>query len=239
MRGFGAGPGFSLPEVLVAVLLTALLGQMTWSVFSAQRSLWSGMNEQEEMLESWRIVRTVVGFDLRAGVPGRDWESSGDSIPLRAFRGWAIVCDVPDPTTVLVVYEGIRQPDPSKDSLLFVDESGRWTAVRLSSRSPDDTCSAVAGMVGERWIVEGATPFTALLVRYYERGVYSLSGGALRYRRGAGGRQPLTPVRFITPPSQIVPWREGGVLLRVGQPHGRHQDVRVWEQAVWAKERTP
>jgi hypothetical protein len=40
---------------------------------------------------------------------------------------------------------------------------------------------------------EGARPS---LVRLFESGEYHLADGALRYRRGGGGRQPLTPERL-------------------------------------------
>jgi hypothetical protein len=43
----------------------------------------------------------------------------------------------------------------------------------------------------ELWSVDPPVP-GALVVRVFERGSYHVSGGALRYRRGMGGRQPLT-----------------------------------------------
>ncbi len=49
-----------------------------------------------------------------------------------------------------------------------------------------------------------------VLARLFERGSYHVSGAALRYRRGRGGRQPLTPEVFDTPPSGFV--KEGGSL---------------------------
>ena len=45
------------------------------------------------------------------------------------------------------------------------------------------------------WTIE--PPVTgALVARIFERGSYHVVGRALRYRRGLGGRQPLTPNVF-------------------------------------------
>ena len=47
------------------------------------------------------------------------------------------------------------------------------------------------GADSELWTIDPPVP-GALVARIFERGSYHVSGGALRYRRGMGGRQPLT-----------------------------------------------
>jgi hypothetical protein len=74
---------------------------------------------------------------------------------------------------------------------------------------------------------QGGAP-APVLVRLYERGTYYLADGAFRYRRGAGGRQPLTPER-VAPGSGFRPV-VGGVEIRVrvtAQP-GSVSDEFVW-----------
>ena len=79
----------------------------------------------------------------------------------------------------------------------MLDAEGRWRAVDLVSVAAEPSCAGEApfdagvGSVGERWRL-GAAPADPVLLRLFETGSYHLSGGALRYRRGSGGRQPLT-----------------------------------------------
>ena len=82
----------------------------------------------------------------------------------------------------------------------------------------------------ELWEVE-PLPGGALFGRVYERGSYHLTLGALRYRRGGGGRQPLTPLRVAEgsleagegPRVGLLwtlllsdPWRDGDTLAWSG-----------------------
>lgn len=63
---------------------------------------------------------------------------------------------------------------------------------------------ARSGRGWDLWTVSDSVPAGLILVRYFERGSYHLSGDALRYRRGRAGRQPLTPETLRIPESRFV-----------------------------------
>jgi type II secretory pathway component PulJ len=190
------GGGFTLLESLVVVLLSALLVQGGWAVFA---TLWRGGERVGEISEGLETVRTVAWLleeEVSGGLPGRDWwPGGGDTLPLRAYRGLALVDGRDAAGQVLVCYRGIRNPNPEKDSVLFLGGDGSWRPHALLSRVRGDA-GCMGGGEGWRevWRVE-PEPGETVLGRVFERGSYHLTGGAFRYRRGAGGRQPLTPLR--------------------------------------------
>lgn len=191
--------GFSVLETLVALLLSALLVQSAWSLLRLQSRVARRSEEAADRLETVRIARHVLEGELRAGVRGRDWSDPvDDTLGLRAFRGLAVSCGARDSSgRVPVRVIGIRTPDPTKDSLLLLLPDGGWRVVSLDGAGADTSVKGVCppagpGWTGERWTIDG---FGAafVLARFFERGSYHLADGALRYRRGRGGRQPLVP----------------------------------------------
>jgi hypothetical protein len=142
-----------------------------------------------------RVGRHVLRRELRHGTPGSDWTAELDSLALRAFRGAAVIC-VNDTISarLIVSYRGERAADPTKDSLLLLREDGGAEARALLGTGVATTsCTGPGDGVAERWTLDRAAPPGTLVARVFERGSYHLSTAALRYRRGASGRQPLTP----------------------------------------------
>jgi len=187
--------GVSLLEMLVALvvgLLVSSLGLATLARFHAARV---DLAARTDALAALRTGRHVLRSELRDGLPGRDWTPSSDSIALRAFRGLGKVCAV-DPVAprVTVAYRGLRSPDPSKDSVLFVTEHGLTGVRALVGRTAASmACDGVYDASSELWTLDQPADPTAVAGRVFERGSYHLTSSALRYRRGASGRQPLTP----------------------------------------------
>jgi hypothetical protein len=212
--------GTSLVEVLVSLLLTALLAQIGWWVAISARRSADRLTAQSEALETGRIGWRAIEGELSGGVMGRDWSvsSSGQVLSLRAFRGVGEFCrGLSGPDGGVVRYRGRRLPEPAKDSLLVLGESGQWSVVKLTSRTSVATACPGwgAGDVLERWRWE-PTIETPLLGRVFERGTYHLEDESVRYRVGAGGRQPLTPER-LDPLRSGFADRSGGLLqLRMG-----------------------
>jgi hypothetical protein len=220
----GGARGFTVAETLIALVLGWALAYLALSTFSRQRTLQVTMTHRAEALAAVRTARNVLHLETRVGDPQRDgWSLSPDSLGIRAFRGTALVCPFSEPLTeVLVQVAGTRLPDASKDSVLVVGQSGAMTAMKLESRFPVvGGCPVGPGASLERWgLSEEVLPGT-VIARYYERGSYHLSGGALRYRRGAGGRQPLTPTVLDDRESAFEDRAGGvGVWLRTRPPHG-------------------
>lgn len=188
--------GFTLVETLVALLVGMLVVGLSLELLVRARSAQRSLSERAEALATLRIVRHVLRTELRVAAPGRDFSPpSDDSLAMRVFRGVGAVCpDRPSADEVLVSYAGLRAPDAEKDSVLFLTTEGAWWPVRLEASGPTSlACGAAAEVPVQRWRLSEEPPAGVVLARIFERGSYHLSGGAVRYRRGAGGRQPLTP----------------------------------------------
>jgi hypothetical protein len=194
-KGGAADAGWSLPEVLVVLLLALRLMQLGLDSLSKLEGGRGRIAARTDALVALRVSRHVLRRELRHGVAGTDWELDGDSLSLRAFRGVALVCASDSASATLVVsYAGDRAPDPAKDSVALLTEDGA-AAVRaiLATEPAAIACPGLGGGEAESWRLDRGAPPGTLAAKLFERGSYHLSDGALRYRRGASGRQPLTP----------------------------------------------
>ena len=218
--------GASLLEGLVAFVLIALLVPGIWATLARQIAAGTRMVSRAEALEGIRVVSWLIPRELELGSEGRDWTASSDTVALRAFRGFAVSDSVgASPGDHWVCFSGDRAPDPRKDSVLVLWPSGAWTqADLLRHRRTAGTCSGPgpSGVVAQ-WSVAGISE-EALAFRLFERGSYHLEDEALRYRRGEGGRQPVTSEfmergRFVPGPGggPGLEWRLS--LLPVPSPH--------------------
>ena len=199
--------GTTVAEVLVAVVCGLLIVQLSLAGLARVRAVELRLTRRSETLAALRTSRVVLRRELRFGVRGIDWlDFAPDSIRLRAFRGVGVVCPggagAPD---LLVAWSGTRAPQPAKDSVLLLTARGAWIrADLLNIRPTSDRCAADPRTDVARWHLSLAPEESIVLARLFERGSYHVSGAALRYRRGRGGRQPLTPEAFDTPPSAFV-----------------------------------
>jgi len=188
-----------LAEAIVALglgllVLGAFVGAATGSLRWIAR-LW----EEAETVDLVHTVWAVLDEELRPGVPGRDWElhESGKWVSLRAFRGIARVCGpAAEDDTWAVAVRGRREAEVGRDSVLVLGRDGGWRAFALESVERGGACLPRIDEVAERWGWAQGSTAPPVLVRFFERGEYHLADGALRYRRGGGGRQPLTPERI-------------------------------------------
>jgi hypothetical protein len=209
--------GFTVAETLVALLLGWGLAYLALSTLARQRTIQVRMTRRAESLATVRTARNVLHAETRVGDSERDgWSVAGDSLAIRAFRGTALICPLDEPSSeILVQVEGTRRPDVSKDSVMIVGGGGVAMALKLESRSRvEGGCPHGLGGHLERWSLSGLVSPGSVVARYYERGSYHLANGALRYRRGAGGRQPLTPSVLDDKESRFEE-RAGGVGVRL------------------------
>ena len=189
--------GVTVVEVLVSLILGLAVISLAWSTLARQRTVASRLRSEMDLLSARRLASIVIGKELRAGVRGTDWMPPvADSLALRAFRGWGPVCGGgTGPGNIVVAYRGERAANPVKDSVLILTPDG-WRQADLTARArASGSCSMDLGGEPEAWTIDPPVP-GGLVARVFERGSYHLSGGALRYRRGLGGRQPLTPDLF-------------------------------------------
>lgn len=188
--------GFTVAETLVSLLLTLLLVHVAWSVTASQRAAAARLVHRSGTLDAERAVWWVLTEETGPGLAGRDWEvARAGVLRVRAFRGGGATC--PEVAVaegwVAVRYRGWRVPDPTKDSVLYVDAGGRRGVAELVERTRGDVpCELREGEHGE-WLRLGAPPAARpVVVRVFETGSYHLEDRAFRYLRGRAGRQPLT-----------------------------------------------
>jgi len=199
MRRVDRARGFTALETLLTLLLMALVLQAGWAVLSQHRRAAFWMARRGENLETVRTVAWLLSQELAGGRPGLDWwVGGGDSVGLRAFRGLGLV--IPgslEGNRVRVCYRGIRSPNPQKDSVLLLATDGGWRGAELLDRTVvASACGSVENAREEEWTLSLEPP-GPVLGRVFEAGSYHLADGALRYRRGLSGRQPLTPLRIL------------------------------------------
>ncbi len=189
-----ARAGATIAEAIVALMVGLLVLQLGLSTLARFRSAQVRISARSDALVALRIGRHVLRRELRHGVADRDWIAEGDSLSLRAFRGMGFLCEADSAAAeVVVAYAGERAPDPAKDSILFVSGDGEVAVRALAGVATAAPCSGTLPGGPARWRLDGPAPSGAVIGRIFERGSYHLSGAALRYRRGASGRQPLTP----------------------------------------------
>ena len=177
--------GLTLLELIVALVCTSLVLQFGLAAHAHVRTRVSQEQLRSARMDALRAVRVVLRDELGAGLADVDWTVfPPDSIRLRAFRGTGWPCRSPEgDLTIPVRWEGIRAPDSSKDSVLVLGGDGAWRVVDLVAVTGAGPCVA--------WTLDALVP-SPVLLRLFESGSYHLGSGALRYRRGGGGRQPLT-----------------------------------------------
>jgi len=215
--------GLSIGAALLTALATFVTSSVRW-----HRSL----TIRAEGLEVARTVWGVLEEELGAARQGRDWAvDSAGGLDLRAFRGFGRVCPGPGGGGLTVAFRGERLPEPTRDSALVLREDGEWTSapiVSVTSTSGPSGCAVRAGESALRVVGLPEAGPAAVLVRFFERGSYHLADLAFRYRRGGGGRQPLTSERIGSGSGFSVAGDALEVTLEVLSPDSGSAKVFVW-----------
>ncbi len=209
--------GFTAVELIVALLLAGVIAAAAVGLYGGALAATRAATGDAAADGASRTASLLLAQELRFESPRADPITiAPDSIALRAYRAAAIVCASAD-DTVRVLFSGARDPDAAKDSLLWVRADGTERGAALFAAQPRPGGCPGAGW-GEGYLLRltsPAPPVGALLL-LFERGSYHLAASALRYRRGAGGRQPLTDLRIADGESAFAPVLLGGALEAVG-----------------------
>lgn len=169
--------------VLVLSLFSLVLGGLARFVAGHGRLARTQL-EAARFAEAVRASRLILAGEVRTASAQDILAAGPDSVRVRAFRGGGGVCSVSG-TQVEVRYHGYRQPDPTKDSVALV------TALGEEYRAVEGVSDAGCGGEGLLLTLDAAPASDPAFILLFETGAYHLADGALRYRRGMSGRQPL------------------------------------------------
>ncbi|MGQ0815138.1 MAG: hypothetical protein ACT4O1_11815 [Gemmatimonadota bacterium] len=180
--------GAALIELVTAAVVMGILAVACATLIHSQVTLVRSISERAAANEALRTARLLLRAEFR-DVDASDVRAVGrDSLAARVFRGRAVVCIVEYPNAVLR-YRGMRVPEPEKDSLLLVGEE-RVVAFSLGGTTRESCIPR-----SDEQVVTIATEVRLRansVVLIFESGTYHLANNALRYRRAAEGKQPIT-----------------------------------------------
>ena len=193
-----ARPGRSLIELVTVLAAGAIITGAAAATLVTGSGLGRLGAGRAETLADRRLAVTLLGHEVRTIVAGTDgFEMAADTVALRAFRASAIVCAA-DAASARLRVRGLRQPDPLKDSMIVLASTGPERVFPFASAARVGVTAACPALPDEYHME--LRPGTGLvagdITLFFERGAYHFSTGALRYRRGGSGRQPLTALSF-------------------------------------------
>lgn len=214
----------SMPELILALFFIGLIMAGAGEFLVRSTRLAGSQRDDLRFMELARTARVILRAELRAIAPADIAAASPDSLRIRAFRGGGAVCGGSG-RALWVHYRGSRAPDPAKDSVVLIGGSGAEEAFAVTGVAP----AACGGEALTLVLSEAPLPGPAYAL-LFEPGAYHVADGAVRYRRGAGGRQPLTEALLLEPAfgrsrplTFDLPIRPHPDSLR-----GRQQGRRIW-----------
>lgn len=196
----------TLAELLLTLAIFAIVATAAARTLPTQIRASRLQDDLVRRAELVRTVRVILGGELRWVTAG-DIERDVEAVRVRAFRGGGAVCGGAD-GALDIRFGGVRQPDPSKDSVLLIGRGGS-TEARALTAVAGGGCAASSLRIG----LSEPPDREVLYALVYEVGSYRLTGGALRYRIGGAGAQPLTEALLTG--TRIDPWGTAGVRFEL------------------------
>jgi prepilin-type N-terminal cleavage/methylation domain-containing protein len=249
--------GFSVVELLIALLIASVVGAASVRLLLQQRMAFGAQVARSEHGASVRVAHAFFHSELSTLDP-----SDGDltvmeaaRIVYRGTRSVSFVCVTPDPSGPLTVHAPLiswRPVDPEVDSLLVFAEGDvltraddRWVHADVTSVSTSTCDDGMPGRLISATPVHGATLGAVRLgapvrigsmheVRIYRGGEGDWWLGERRFGK-AGGWPTIQPV--------LGPLERGGLEFRyrdaIGQPVSTPQDVALIEIRIQPKPNHP
>lgn len=207
-------PGHTLVELVIALFVLLALGSTAAGTLVAQLRLVRDVAAGAEAGNAVRFASRLLRAEQRPLAISVDVRGLGpDSVSQRVFRGIAIVCAVNGPRAELR-YRGLRDPDPAKDSVLVLAGGAEATAPVSGVGVPAiPACSPAPGETSIELEAGPLLPDDVLLI--FESGTWHLSASALRYARGAGGRQPVTATVLVDDSTWLSAETAGGDTVAI------------------------
>jgi prepilin-type N-terminal cleavage/methylation domain-containing protein len=205
--------GFTLVELLVALLISGLLAIIIFQLLQGQGRFVAIQGAREEVQQNARAVVELVGGELR-GVPGGGLiQGTEDSLTIRVPRVWGVLCAAPGGgATTLQVSFPANGPDltPTDSTGLAVQigtgAGATWTnGVRITAVGPrQTTCGSTTLAAGAEartltftGSLGGTAPDAGAPVYVYDPVTYrtgtsdGMDGLWIQRRSGGNGSQPF------------------------------------------------
>jgi prepilin-type N-terminal cleavage/methylation domain-containing protein len=214
--------GFSLIEVLVAMMLTGIVVAGTLKALTAQKKFYARQARILDARHAMRASTTILASELRElSAGGQDiYGMASDSIAIRSTVGFGVVCDVngTNGTIGLTLVSGHFRMEAADSVLVFVENTSAgaddvWRALQvvgISTTGPNCANGAPAELViNATGVLSGIWPGAPLrLFRPYVYGLFQLNGRWFLGRRNRGGGAGYVPVA-----GPMAPPGDGGLLL--------------------------
>jgi len=198
-----ARAGYAFTELVVTLALSAVVAAALGSVLLTHLRVARIIAARTSAADATRLALHVLATEFRLASPAADIHASGrDSIAARLPRLSGTVCAL-GPGRIWVRASGMREPDPSKDSVLLVSGVGERATALAGLTEEAGPCPPASGQTVYRldWT---PAPERGGAVLVFENGSYFLRERALRLRMGGEGRQPLTEEVFLDAGSGFV-----------------------------------
>lgn len=214
----------SVSELVLVFWAFALILIALAEFVAGQGRLARRQRDLVRLREAHRTVEIILGNELRDLTGADIIRGGGQTLAIRAPRGSGPVCAA-DGRSVSLRYSGSRQPAPEKDSVLLLAAGGA-TEIRAVAAVSGGAC----GNLGLTLSLDHEMDVRARFGVVFEPGSYHASGGAIRYRLGRAGRQPLTEAFFAR--AAFAPGSGAAGLLVHLEPHPESLSHRIRSPAI-------
>ena len=183
MRAHSRRSGFTLIELMIAIVLTGIVLGAMYRVLNGNQRFYRAQGEVTELQQNLRAVGLILPAEFRelAASEGDIISMSETEIVIRAMRSFSALCAPPGASTVIVrnsLTYGYRSVDNSRDSLiLFADNDPDITsddAWYIFFPLVSTSASCTDGTAGTQYALTGPTAqlptvLTGAPVRSFER----------------------------------------------------------------------
>jgi prepilin-type N-terminal cleavage/methylation domain-containing protein len=181
--------GFSLAEMVVALLLAGIIGLALARLVISQARFVANQDGMLQARSASRAALNVMSSELRAVTPGGILAATTDSITVRVPYAFGVACYQTGGNTVVGLLPGDSAIYKSATSSGYAwrDSSGTWQFVTPATvgstnvvgncnlASPAITAYAATGWAAQAYSVPGTAPAIGSLVYFYQRITYAFA----------------------------------------------------------------
>ena len=190
------GPaGFTLVELMVAVVIMGLLTTALWQLVRAQSSFAAFESQREDVQENGRAALEIIAGDARAVLPQGLLVARDTVLVMALPKAWGVTCAATTANQVTAAF-----PTLSPDAFTVLSNGGTGLVVNTSATSTPAWAPRPT-LTGVRPTVTGATAVASTSCP-------TASGGVVAYRL-AGTDFPVVPAGTLVALYQLVRYDAG------------------------------